>query len=171
MEKELVELAALAHDVGDRKFYATEEEGEQKTITLLAESGVQSDVSEKIMDIIRKLSFKGAGVADDMPTLEGMIVQDADRLYALGAIGIARAFAYGGAKGRPIYDPEIPPENHHSKDAYYTSVSPTINHFYEKLLLLKDRMNTKTARMIAEKRHVFMQEFLDRFYAEWDAKD
>ena len=106
-----------------------------------------------------------------MPTLEGKIVQDADRLYALGAMGIARTFAYGGAKGRPIFDPEIPVQQHASKDAYYGSKSSSINHFYEKLLLLKDRINTKTAQEIAERRHAYMEEFLKQFLAEWEARD
>ena len=170
-DKEIIELAALAHDVGDRKFHSSEEEGERKTRDLLNECGFSTDVSEKVMDIIHKLSFKGAGVVDEMPTVEGRIVQDADRLYALGAIGIARTFAYGGAKGRPIYDPEIPAERHASKEAYYGSVSPTINHFYEKLLLLKGRINTATAKEIAERRHAYMEGFLEQFYAEWDARD
>jgi len=114
------------------------------------------------------LSFKGAGVKTEMRTREGMVVQDADRLDAIGAIGIARAFAYGGHKGRPMYDPAIKPELHHSFEAYKNTQSPTINHFYEKLLLLKDLMNTKTAKAIAAERHQFMEVFLARFQKEWE---
>jgi uncharacterized protein len=146
-DKEIIELAALAHDIGDRKFHDSEEEGDAKTIAALKDAGASDDTIERVMYIIRNISFKGGGVGETMETLEGKIVQDADRLYALGAIGIARTFAYGGAKGRLIYDPAIPPQLHYSKDAYYASKSPTINHFYEKLLLLKDRMNTATGRI------------------------
>lgn len=170
-DKELIELAALAHDIGDRKLNASEEEGDALTVRVLTEAGASPEIVEKVMEIIRHISFKGAEVGDDMSSLEGNIVQDADRLYALGAIGIARAFAYGGAKNRVIFDPNVPPEKHASKDAYYRSASGTINHFYEKLLLLKDRMKTKTGREIAEGRHAFMEEFLKRFYDEWEAKD
>ena len=168
---ELIELAALAHDIGDRKFFASEEEGEERTRQVLTDCGVSQELLERVMDIVHRVSFKGAGSADDMPTLEGKIVQDADRLYALGAIGIARTFAYGGAKGRPIHDPHNVPNLHKTKDTYYASTSPTINHFYEKLLLLKDRMHTQTAKEIAKGRHQFLEEFLERFAAEWDAKD
>ncbi len=167
----LIELAALAHDIGDRKFFGSEEEGEAVTRKVLVECGVPPEMLEKVMDIVHRVSFKGAGSIDDMQTLEGKIVQDADRLYALGAIGIARTFAYGGSKGRPIYDPSIAPNLHKTKDSYYASTSPTINHFYEKLLLLKDRMHTATGKKIAQERHAFMEEFLKRFMAEWDAKD
>lgn len=170
-DREVIELAALAHDVGDRKLHASEQVGDEITLGVLKDAGVSQDMAEKVMDIIRHMSFKGALVTDNMSTLEGKIVQDADRLYALGAIGIARAFAYGGAKGRLIHDPDVATEMHASKDAYYASKSPTVSHFYEKLLLLKDRMQTKTGREIAEGRHVFMEEFLKRFMAEWEAKD
>jgi uncharacterized protein len=170
-DRELIELAALAHDIGDRKFSSSEEEGEQKTLGLLKESGISGDILCRVMNIIQRLSFKGADIVEDMPTLEGKIVQDADRLYGLGAVGVARTFAYGGAKGRPIYDPEVPVQKYASKDAYYSSKSSTINHFYEKMLLVKDRINTKTAQKIAERRHAFLEEFLEHFYAEWEAKD
>jgi uncharacterized protein len=120
-----------------------------------------------VCSIIAGLSFKGAGVATPMPTLEGQVVQDADRLDALGAIGIARAFAYGGHKGRALYDPEIPFEPHASFEDYKKGAGPTINHFYEKLLLLKDRMNTPAARRLAAERHTFMERYLEQFFAEW----
>jgi len=170
-DKELIELAALAHDIGDRKLNANEEEGDALTVRVLTEAGASPEIVEKVMEIIRHISFKGAEVGDDMSSLEGNIVQDADRLYALGVIGIARAFAYGGAKNLLIYDPERPPQRHTSKEEYYKAKPGTINHFYEKLLLLKDRMKTKTGREIAEGRHSFMEEFLKRFFEEWDAKD
>src|SRR4029079_11362469 len=124
---------------------------------------------DHVCDIIAHLSFKGAGVQCQMTTLEGHIVQDADRLDAIGAIGIARAFAYGGHAGRAMFDPTIPPERHDSFAAYKKNSGPTINHLYEKLLLLKDRMNTATGKRLAAERHVFMEEFLRRFYDEWNA--
>lgn len=167
-DTEIIELAALAHDVGDRKFFASKEEGQAATRDVLVNAGVSTEAVEKIMCIIDTMSFSTGMVPD---SLEGKIVQDADRLYALGAIGIARACAYGASKGRLIYDPEISPVLNMTKEEYKKSTSPTINHFYEKLLLLKDSMNTKTGRKIAEGRHAFMEQFLDRFFKEWDAKD
>jgi uncharacterized protein len=123
---------------------------------------------EQVCEIIRHVSFKGAGVDTGMSTLEGRVVQDADRLDAIGAIGIARAFAYGGHAGRAMYDPDCPPQRHESFEAYKKNNGPTINHFYEKLLLLKDRMQTDGGRRLAEERHQFMEQFLDRFYREWN---
>lgn len=121
-----------------------------------------------VCDIIATLSFKGAGTTSQMGTREGMVVQDADRLDAIGAIGIARTFAYGGYAHREIYNPDIQPVQHGSFEEYRKNQSPTINHFYEKLLLLKDRMNTPTARRIAAERHRFMETYLDQFYREWN---
>lgn len=126
---------------------------------------------EHVCEIISGLSFKGALVETPMRTLEGQIVQDADRLDAIGAIGIARAFAYGGHKGRLLYDPACPPQMHASFEAYQASNSATINHFYEKLLLLKDRMNTPTAKRIAAQRHAYMEQFLQQFLREWQSGD
>jgi len=164
-DRVLIELAALVHDVGDHKFHDSEEAGDRATKELLEECGVPAGMATKAADVARRVSFKGAGVADDMPTLEGKIVQDADRLYALGAIGVARVFAYGGKKDRPLYDPNEHILHATEPDAYYGKGTSSIGHFYEKLLHLKDRIHTNTAREIAEKRD------LARFLAEWDAKD
>jgi uncharacterized protein len=170
-DKTLIELAALVHDVGDHKFHASEEDGHKATFKLLADCNVPQSLADQIADIAHRVSFKGIGVADDMPTLEGKIVQDADRLDAIGAIAIARVFTYGGAKGRPIHDPEIPLVIPQNVDQYINSKSPSFHHFYEKLFHLKDRIHTKTAKVIAEKRHKFMEEYTEQFKREWDAKD
>lgn len=168
----VVQLAALLHDLGDQKFHGGDETvGPRMAREWLAEEGATPDVIDHVTEIIRDLSFKGAGVATPMRTLEGQVVQDADRLDAIGAVGIARAFAYGGHKGRLLYDPDVPPQMHASFAEYKASSAPTINHFYEKLLLLKGLMNTGAARQIAEARHRFMELYLDQFYAEWDARD
>lgn len=165
----IVELAALLHDVADWKFAGGDHEaGSHAAQRWLHSLDVPADVTDHVSDIVASLSFKGAGVETPMKTLEGQCVQDADRLDALGAIGIARAFAYGGHKGRALYDPAIPPEPHDSFEAYKKSTGPTINHFYEKLLLLKDRMNTATAKRLATERHAFMEQFLEQFFAEWN---
>jgi uncharacterized protein len=137
----------------------------------LEKQQVEAVIVEHVCRIIANVSFKGAGVDCRMESLEGMIVQDADRLDALGAIGIARTFAYGGFKGQPLYDPEIRPEYHRNFEEYKKSQGSTINHFYEKLLLLKDQMNTATARQIAESRTEFMMSFLNRFHEEWLGED
>ncbi|KKW31487.1 MAG: Metal dependent phosphohydrolase [Candidatus Uhrbacteria bacterium GW2011_GWA2_52_8d] len=137
---------------------------------ILTEHGVDSVVADHVAKIISTMSFKGAGVPTPMETLEGKIAQDADRLDAIGAIGIARTFAYGGNKNREMYNPEQKPATHDSKEAYFNSGSHTINHFYEKLLLLKDRMNTPAAKEIAQGRHEFMEQFLERFYQEWNGE-
>jgi uncharacterized protein len=169
---EVVQLAALLHDVGDHKFHGGDETvGPRMARDWLEQHDVAPGVIDHVEAIIRDLSFKGAGVPTPMATLEGMCVQDADRLDAIGAIGVARAFAYGGHKGRELYDPDVLPERHDSFEAYKKSSAPTINHFYEKLLLLKDLMNTATARALAEERHRFMETFLDQFYAEWNGED
>ena len=164
----IIQLAALLHDVADWKFHdGNEEIGPQLAREWLEGSDVDERVIRNVCQIIRDISFKGAGVITQMKTPEGMIVQDADRLDAIGAIGIARAFAYGGSKGREIYNPDIMPESHNSFEQYKKSKGTSVNHFYEKLLLLKDLMNTKTARKIAKKRHDVMVDFLVHFHNEW----
>jgi uncharacterized protein len=164
----VVELAALLHDIADWKFHDGDTDlGPRRADAWLSGLGVDRATIDHVCQIIRQVSFKGAGVTTPMSTLEGQIVQDADRLDAIGAVGIARAFAYGGHAGRAMYDPEVPPETHASFAAYRKNSGPTINHFYEKLLLLKQRMNTSAGRRLAEQRHAFMERFLEQFHAEW----
>lgn len=164
----VVELAALLHDIADHKFHGGDETAGPRTAEQwLASLDVPRALIEQVCEIIARLSFKGAAVAQEPLSLEGQVVQDADRLDALGAIGIARAFAYGGCKGRPLYDPEVPPEQHTSFEAYKKGAGPTLNHFYEKLLLLKDRFNTAAGRRLAQERHAFLVEYLRRFLEEW----
>jgi uncharacterized protein len=167
----VVELAALLHDIADWKFYDGDDTvGPKMAREILEKLFVPTETVSHVSDIIESMSFKGAGVETGMKTLEGEIVQDSDRLDAIGATGIARTFAYGGSKNRAMYDPNKKPVLHQSKEEYFKSESPTINHFYEKLLLLKDRMNTETAKQYAEDRHSFMEDYLDRFFKEWDGK-
>ncbi len=160
------ELAALLHDVADYKIAGDEATGLRRVGDWLEAHQVEADVSRLVLEIIAALSFAG-GNQPPMRTLEGQVVQDADRLDAIGAIGIARAFAFGGSRGRALYDPEQPPSTYASKEAYHQSRSSTINHFYEKLLLLKDRMNTALARQLAEERHRYLETFLEEFLEEW----
>lgn len=165
----VVELAALLHDIADHKFHDGDDTvGPRVARAWLESIGVDEGTIAHVCDIIATLSFKGAGTSSQMRSREGMVVQDADRLDAIGAIGIARTFAYGGHANREIYNPDIPPVQHGSFEEYKTNSSPTINHFHEKLLLLKGRMNTRTARRIAEGRHRFMETFLDQFHREWN---
>jgi uncharacterized protein len=167
----VVELAALLHDVADWKFYGGDEEiGPRLAGEWLDGLGVEPAVVAHVAEIVRDLSFKGAGVARPMRTREGAVVQDADRLDAIGAIGIARAFAYGGWRGRALFEPGVPPEPHATAEAYRDGSGSTINHFSEKLLLLKDRLNTEAARRLAADRHRFMELFLERFHAEWSGE-
>ena len=164
----VVELAALLHDVADWKFHGGDDTaGPRAARAWLAKNDIDPDVMTQVCDIIANLSFKGAGVPTEMVTIEGKCVQDGDRLDAIGAIGIARAFAFGGHFGRAMYDPEVAPEQHQSFAAYKSKSGPTINHFYEKLLLLKDRMQTDAGRRLADQRHVFMERFLEQFFSEW----
>jgi uncharacterized protein len=167
----VVELGALLHDIDDWKFNDGDEEaGPKAARTWLESLEVDNEVIEHIEDIIRTVSYKGAGVPSNMKTIEGKIIHDADKIDALGAIGIARTFAYGGAKDRPIYDPDLKPVQHATFEEYKSNGGPSINHFYEKLLLLKDRMYTDAGKRIAEERHEYMEEFLGQFYAEWDGE-
>jgi uncharacterized protein len=164
----IVQLAALLHDIADWKFHGGDETvGPKRAREWLEALHVKQDVVDCVCEIIHDISFKGAGVKSHMGTKEGMVVQDADRLDAMGAIGIARVFAYGGHKGREIYNPYIKPQRHETFEQYKNSKSPSINHFYEKLLLLKDLMNTKAAGEIAEDRHNFMLRYLEEFFKEW----
>lgn len=167
----IVQLAALLHDLDDWKFNETGDETPLRARAWLDSLSIDPSIADAVCRIISHISYKGAGVANKMDSLEGMIVQDADRLDAIGALGIGRAFAYGGYANRPLYDPDSPPKLHASFEEYKNSKSATINHFYEKLLLLKDRMNTSTAKRIAEQRHEVMVKFLDQFMQEWDGRD
>jgi uncharacterized protein len=163
----IVSVAALLHDIADYKLHNGDTEiGPRIAAEWLQKNEVEAERIQQVCDIIRDLSFKGAGVTTSMKTVEGKIVQDADRLEAIGAVGVARAFAYGGYKNRPLYDPEVKPIVHTSFEEYKKNTSPTINHFYEKLLLLRERMNTQAAQKMAIKRHNFMVDFLNTFFEE-----
>jgi uncharacterized protein len=166
----VVQLAALLHDLDDWKFNTLDDETPLRARAWLDSLSLDPSVTAAVCRIIRHISFKGANVANQMDKLEGFIVQDADRLDAIGAIGIARAFAYGGYKNRSLHDPETPAQMHETFEQYKSSNSSTINHFYEKLLLLKDLMNTPTAKRIAEQRHAYMEQFLRQFMDEWEGK-
>jgi uncharacterized protein len=167
----IVELAALLHDIADSKFHNGDEEvGPKKAGDFLKSIGIEGSQIIHIQQIIRNMSFKSSLETLSFTSKEMEVVQDADRLDAIGAIGIARAFTYGGFKNRELYNPEILPALNMSKEEYKTSTAPTINHFYEKLLLLKDKMNTKTGIRIAEGRHQFMLSYLEQFYNEWNGK-
>lgn len=167
----VVNLAALLHDIADVKFNNGDEEaGPVKAKQFLQSINVLKDVIEHVENIIRHISFKGGNFTQSFTSPELAVVQDADRLDALGAIGIARAFNYGGFKNREIYNPGIAPDMEMSKEKYTTSNAPTINHFYEKLLLLKNKMNTSAGKQMAEQRHAFMEIFLHQFYQEWEGE-
>lgn len=168
---EVVELAALLHDIADSKFHGGDEEiGPRKAREYLTAAGIDSKKANHIVAIIENVSFKGGHNARNHSSIELDIVQDADRLDAIGAIGIARTFNYGGFKNRAIYDPSIAPNLNMTKEEYKKSTAPTINHFYEKLLLLKDLMNTESGKRIAEQRHQYMEGFLNQFYNEWNGQ-
>jgi len=167
----VVELGALLHDIADSKFNnGNEEIGSQLARQFLNLLGVEKEVIKHVENIISNISFKGGNEAQKFRSLELDIVQDADRLDALGAIGIARTFNYGGFKNREIYNPDRLPNLNQSKEEYKYSTAPSLNHFYEKLLLLKDRMNTQTGKQMAEHRHQFMELYLEEFYKEWNAE-
>ncbi|MUP39044.1 HD domain-containing protein [Labilibaculum euxinus] len=167
----VVELGALLHDIADSKFHGGDEEiGPRLAREFLSSLSVDEQTILHVENIITNISFKGGKEAQKFKSLELDVVQDADRMDAIGAIGIARTFNYGGHKNREIYNPGISPNLNMSKEEYKNSDVPTINHFYEKLLLLKDRMNTNAGKAMAEKRHAFMQEYLNQFYQEWEGK-
>ena len=164
----VVEMTALLHDIDDWKFSQGTDTDTTVTEKFLTSMNISENDINKIISIIKTMSFKGGVVDSTQNSIEGKVVQDADRLDAIGAIGIARTFAYGGSKGRQIYDPSINPMKFTSLEQVKNEENHTINHFYEKLLKLKDLMNTKTAKEIAEKRHKFMENFLEEFYSEWN---
>ena len=167
----VVAFAALLHDIADPKFnHGDEELGPNIAASFLESIAVNPEIITHVKLIIQNMSFKNSFDAAGFTSKEMQIVQDADRLDAIGAIGIARAFTYGGFKNRVLYDPAIPPEEHLSKESYKNTTAPTINHFYEKLLLLKDLMNTETGKVMATERHNFMLLYLEHFYKEWSGK-
>ncbi len=166
----VVELGALLHDIADYKFYnGNEEIGPRIAKEFLESLNLDEDIINQVVEIIRNISFKGT-LNRKFISKELNVVQDADRLDAMGAIGIARTFNYGGFKGRELYNPEVKPKLNMSKEEYIKNNSPTINHFYEKLLILKNGMNTKTGKKLAEHRHKFMEDFLKEFYREWNGE-
>jgi uncharacterized protein len=167
----VVSLAALLHDIADPKFYNGDETiGPKKASEFLTDQKVSTHDIDHVVHIIKHISFKNSfdKASKKFTSIELKVVQDADRLDAIGAIGIARCFNYGGFKNRPLYDPEIIPNLNMTKAQYKSSDAPTINHFYEKLLLLKGKMNTASGKKLATQRHAFMETYLQQFYAEWD---
>ena len=167
----IVALAALLHDIADSKFHNGDENiGPFKARQFLNGQNVSEEIIEHVIKIIENVSFGGGNKTQTFHSKELEVVQDADRLDAIGAIGIARTFNYGGFKGRKLYDSKIRPNLNLSPSEYKASNAPTINHFYEKLLLLKDGMNTETGCQIAADRHRFMESFLQQFYDEWEGK-
>ena len=170
-ERDLIEIAALVHDVGDHKFHKEANAAETLITKLLKEVGLEKKFIQKVVQIVAEVSYKGAGVQTNGNSLEAKIVQDADRLDAIGAIGVGRAFAFGGNRNRLMYEPDHTPSLHTDFESYKNDKGHTINHFYEKLLLLKDRMQTDSGRKIAQERHQFMQTFLDQFYKEWNINE
>ena len=170
-DESVISFAALLHDIADPKFNNGDEEiGPNKAEAFLQSIHVDPKVVDHVKLIIQHMSFKNSFETGGFTSKEMQIVQDADRLDAIGAIGIARAFTYGGFKNRVLYDPAIKPVESHSKESYKNTTAPTINHFYEKLLLLKNMMNTETGKTIALARHQFMLNYLEQFYAEWEGE-
>lgn len=168
---EVVKLGALLHDIADSKFNDGDETvGPRVAREFLESQNASEETIVHVINIIENISFKGGNFEKKFTSKELDIVQDADRLDAIGAIGIARCFNYGGYKNRPLYNPEIAPNLSMTKEEYKSNEAPTLNHFYEKLLLLKDKMNTETGRKIAKERHHFMELFLSQFYAEWEGE-
>ena len=167
----VVKLSALLHDIADSKFHEGDESvGPKIARDFLESENVDEEIITHVVHIIKNISYKGGNFEKKFSSLELDVVQDADRLDAIGAIGIARAFNYGGFKNRALYDPKIAPNSRMSKEEYKKNDAPTLNHFYEKLLLLKDKMNTDTGKQIAQERHRYMEGFLAQFYAEWEGE-
>jgi len=162
----LIEMAALLHDVDDWKLGGSGGQAEK----WLVENNFPKETISQVLEIISQVSFKGNGAETPVTSIEAAIVRDADRLDAIGAVGIARAFAYGGSNGRLLYDPDVPPAKHPDFDSYKKNQSSTINHFYEKLLLLKGMMVTATGKMMAEERHKYMEAYLLQFFGEWNGE-
>jgi len=166
-----VQLGALLHDIADAKFHdGNEELGPEIAADFLSSLEVEQSVIDHVVAIIQNISFKNSFEENGFASLEIDIIGDADRLDAIGAIGIARTFNYGGHKGFALYDPDIPPQKYQNKEDYKNSNAPTVNHFYEKLFLLKGRMKTATGKKLAEQRHRFMEKYLERFFEEWEGK-
>lgn len=166
-----VQLGALLHDIADAKFHdGNEELGPEMASNFLSSLEVEQSVIDHVVAIIQNISFKNSFGENSFSSLELDIIGDADRLDAIGAIGIARTFNYGGHKGFPLYDPDIPPQKYQNKEDYKNSDAPTVNHFYEKLFLLKDRMKTETGKKLAAQRHRFMEKYLEQFFGEWEGK-
>ncbi|MEH7346638.1 HD domain-containing protein [Bacillus sp. JJ1532] len=165
----IIEMAALLHDVPDEKLNSSKEEGERKLFNFLEALELEQKVRDQIIEIIGSISFKG-GKKSVLTSIEAKIVQDADRLDAIGAIGIARTFAFGGKKGQPIYSPDFQIREAMTEEEYRKGKSSSIHHFYEKLLKLKDLLNTDTAKEIAEKRHQLMENYLEEFFNEWNGQ-
>lgn len=164
----VVELIALLHDVGDWKFHNRGLNGQAEILAeFLADLDISDDLLQRLLNEIPKISFKGAEVEEDKLSLEAQIVRDADRIDAIGAIGVARCFAYGGSKGMSIFDTEFNVAKHNDAIEYHNSKSPSIHHFYEKLLLLKDRLHTQSGKELAKVRHQFLLDFLNQFFTEW----
>ncbi|WP_310392589.1 HD domain-containing protein [Hymenobacter sp.] len=171
-DRDVTELSALLHDIADWKFHDGDyEAGPRAAREWLRSQAAPEELIARVETVIREVSFKGLGVPTPVSSVEAALVQDADRLDAIGAIGIARAFAYGGHKGRPLHDPAVAPVAHESFASYQQNVAPTLNHFYEKLLHLKSRMHTVAARQIAQERHAFMEAYVARFLAEWEGTE
>ena len=169
--EQVVILGALLHDIADSKFHNGDETiGPKKAMDFMTSIDINDHVKEHVVKIIENISFKGGNFNKTFHSKELEIVQDADRLDAIGAIGIARTFNYGGYKNNGLYDPEIQPKLKMTKEEYKNHKGTTINHFYEKLLLLKDLMNTETGKKLAENRHQYMEGFLEQFYNEWEGK-
>lgn len=170
-DRDLIYLSALLHDVGDHKFHKEENAQEVLISEMMQEENCSPDLIRKVLSIVKQVSFKGGKENNDLASLEAKIVQDADRLDAIGAIGIARAFAFGGNRNRLMYHPDVAPKDFKNFEEYKNDNGHTINHFYEKLLLLKDKMQTTTGRKIAQQRHDYMEGFLKQFYYEWNQSE